>query len=113
MGADVSRCNADGLAAEVETRLVSERERAPDAKAPAATAATTSLECDWDTLGTDMNTTNLDDPTLLDPWFETTGDGCGKMDVPLMDGDFFSRELIELGLEEPLPPPDMIEELCV
>ncbi|EKD21317.1 fungal specific transcription factor domain-containing protein [Drepanopeziza brunnea f. sp. 'multigermtubi' MB_m1] len=94
--------------AEVETKLVSDKEKASNAEAP-ATAGADSLEADWNAsgLGLDMNI-NMDDPKLLDPSFE----GIQNTDQFLpLDDNFPSQELIELGLEEPLPPQDMIDEL--
>ncbi|KAG4433416.1 hypothetical protein IFR05_011102 [Cadophora sp. M221] len=94
--------------AEVETRLVAETKAA--AAAPAATQtpptaqANISVEADWNT---------LDDPTLLDPVFDVPTTEFGLPDTELPPGNDYnySQELLALGLDEPLPPQDMIDEL--
>ncbi len=57
---------------------------------------------------------NLDlDDGLLDPSFDISQPGYGlPVPAPTMPSDDFdSYELIGLGLQEPLPPQDMIDEL--
>ncbi len=61
----------------------------------------------------DMNI-DMDDPTLMNTTFDLPTVDFGLQDQPLpLDDNFFSQELLELGLDEPLPPQDMINELCV
>jgi len=108
--------------AEVETRLVAETKAAAAAAAAASTTqaptsiqATTSVEADWNTLGMDMEmdmNIDLDDPTLLDPGFDMPSTGFGVPDMePSPANNLYSQELLQLGLDEPLPPQDMIDEL--
>lgn len=73
---------------------------------------TTSLEADWTTLGMDMDM-NIDDSVLLDAAFDMPSSNFTPqhMETPPVENNFFSQELIELGLDEPLPPQEMIDEL--
>lgn len=107
--------------AEVETRLVAETKAAAAAAAavttqiPATTQAPTSVEADWNTLGMDLEmdmNIDLDDPTLLDPGFEMPSTGFGIPDTePSAANNYSSQELLQLGLDEPLPPQGMIDEM--
>jgi len=84
-------------------------------QAPTSIQATTSVEADWNTLGIDMEmdmNIDLDDPTLLDPGFDMPSTGFGVPDMePSPANNLYSQELLQLGLDEPLPPQDMIDEL--
>lgn len=68
------------------------------------------METDWDALGMDMN---LDDPDFIDPAFDMPQFTMPVENPSILAGDFFSHELLALGLEEPLPPQDMMDELFV
>ena len=59
-----------------------------------------------------MNT-KIGDESVMDASFERAQADFSFQtpDPSLLGGDFFSHEVISLGLEEPLPPEDMIEEL--
>jgi hypothetical protein len=62
----------------------------------------------------DMNLDlDLDDDGLLDPSFDISQPGLGfSAPAPNMPTDYFgSYELIGLGVQEPLPPQDMMDEL--
>ena len=52
---------------------------------------------------------DLGDGGLQDSSYDFSGLGNGGSSIP-NDG-LFSQELLALGLEEPLPPQDMIDEL--
>lgn len=83
---------------------------------PTTAQANASMEADWNTLGMDMDmdmNIDLDDPTLLDPVFDvpTTGFGLPNTELPPANDYNYSQELLALGLDEPLPPQDMIDEL--
>jgi hypothetical protein len=69
---------------------------------------------DWNSIGMSMNLDpELDDDGLLDPSFDISQPGLGfSAPAPTMPTDYFgSYELIGLGLQEPLPPQDMMDEL--
>lgn len=84
--------------AQVETQLIAEKQ--------STSVNTASVEADWNSLGMDL------DEQLLDPAFDISQPGFGLDAAPSMQiGDFRSFELISLGLQEPLPPQDMIDEL--
>jgi hypothetical protein len=92
--------------AQVETQLISESKHT-------ATATTTSApggEADW---GMDMNL-DLDDG-LLNPSFNISQSAFGVPEPApmILGGDFGSYDLIGLGLQEPLPPQDMMDELYI
>ncbi|KAH9214645.1 hypothetical protein DL95DRAFT_300216 [Leptodontidium sp. 2 PMI_412] len=93
---------------ELEARLATQT--------PTTAQANASMEADWNTLGMDMDmdmNIDLDDPTLLDPVFDvpTTGFGLPNTELPPANDYNYSQELLALGLDEPLPPQDMIDEL--
>jgi hypothetical protein len=96
--------------AQVETQLISESKQT-------VTAQTTSIpggETDWDGLGMNMNLDlDLDNNGLLEPSFDISQHGFGfSAPAPTMPTDYFgSYELIGLGLQEPLPPQEMMDEL--
>jgi hypothetical protein len=59
----------------------------------------------------DMNL-DIGDAGIMDPSFDVSQAGFGlKREASIPMGDFFSQELLALGLQEPLPPPDMMDEL--
>lgn len=61
----------------------------------------------------DMNI-DLDDPTLLGSGFEMPSTGFGAPEPePSPANNYLSQELLQLGLDEPLPPQDMIDELYI
>lgn len=70
-----------------------------------------STEPDWNTMGMDMDM-NLDIGMGggIDATFEMPHTGFGMQNEP-SGGDFFTQELLALGLGEPLPPQDMMDEL--
>ena len=82
----------------------------------AATQASPSqgLEADWNTLGMDMNL-DMDDGGILDSAFDIQQSDFGlpPLGPSLPTGDLYSQELLGLGLQEPLPPQDMMDELWV
>lgn len=85
---------------------------------PAAAQASTSIEADWNPLGMDLDmdmdlNIDYDDPTLLDPEFNIPATAFGLQDaaLPLVNDFSSSQELLGLGLDEPLPPQVMINEL--
>lgn len=98
--------------AQVETQLISESKMN-------VTAQTTSIpggETDWDGLGMDLNLDlDLDNNVLLEPSFDISQHGFGfsaPAPAPTMHNNYFgSYELIALGLQEPLPPQEMMDEL--
>ena len=96
--------------AQVETQLISESKQS-------ASAQTTSIpggELDWTGIGMDMDMDlDLEDDGLLDPSFDISQPGLGfSVPAPAMPTDYFgSHELIGLGLQEPLPPQDVMDEL--
>ncbi len=96
------------MKAQVETQLVAESKTTTSGSQNASGA---SLE--WNDLGMDMNL-DLDGGDILDSFdmmqsgfgFQTLG---APSEIPIGDG--YSQELLSLGLQEPLPPQDMIDEL--
>ena len=95
--------------AQVETQLVSESKSRVSAQ---ISSAPDYIEADWNALGMDMNL-GMGDTNFLDPNFDVSQAGADFQTTgpTLPMGDFFSQELLELGLREPLPPQDMIDEL--
>ncbi|KAF8847788.1 hypothetical protein BDZ45DRAFT_698912 [Acephala macrosclerotiorum] len=96
--------------AQVETQLVSEQSKATTTSG----ATSISIEANWNDLTMDMDM-NIDmgDDSLLDGTFNLNP---GGFDFPppgpsIPMGDLFSHELLELGLNEPLPPQEMMDEL--
>lgn len=84
---------------------------------PGTTGTSTSapnIETDWDSIAKDLDL-DLDLDTVLDPSFHTEPfeyrsqptPQAAPAEVPL------SQELISLGLDEPLPPAYIIDELYV
>jgi hypothetical protein len=94
--------------AQVETQLISDSKQA----ASAHTTALLGGQTDWNNLGMDMNL-DLDDDGLLDPSYDISQPGFGfSTPAPAMPiDDFGSFDLIGLGLQEPLPPQQMMDEL--
>jgi hypothetical protein len=72
------------------------------------------LEADWDILADNMDMA-LGDGGLLNEPLNMQHPGCGfeGLAPSLPIEDFFSQELISLGLQEPLPPQDLIDDLYV
>jgi hypothetical protein len=68
------------------------------------------MEPDWNTLG--INYGYADDP-LFASGIEIPQSGYGfqDLDPSMIMGDGFSHELLSLGLQEPLPPQDMVDDL--
>lgn len=56
---------------------------------------------------------NLDDQDFMDPAFDMPQFAMPAENPSILAGDFYSQELLALGLEEPLPPQDMMDELFV
>jgi hypothetical protein len=92
----------------VETQLVSEQSKAATTQA----ATSISMEADWNDLSIDMNI-DIVDEGLLDGTFDinSTGFNIPPLGPTIPMGDIFSQELLELGLQEPLPPQEMMDEL--
>ncbi|KAE9367686.1 hypothetical protein N431DRAFT_444787 [Stipitochalara longipes BDJ] len=96
--------------AQVETQLITESKQT-------ASVQTTSIpggEMDWNAIGMDMNLDlDLEDDGLLDPSFDISQPGLDfSVPAPTMPTDYFgSYELIGLGLQEALPPQDIMDEL--
>lgn len=72
-------------------------------------------EADWNTVGMDldMNMDMGDSTTIGGSYGTSQGAFDGLMSNSLLAEDFFSHELLALGLQEPLPPQDMQDELYV
>lgn len=66
-----------------------------------------SMEPDWNNFPMDMNVDFENDALMDFPMPETAFTYQPEMPT----GDFFSQEVISLGLEEPLPPEEMIRDL--
>jgi hypothetical protein len=95
--------------AQVETQLISESKQTTSGQ----TTSIPSGDMDWNGIGMDINL-DLDlDDTLLDPSFDISQPGLDfSVPAPTISADYFgSYELIGLGLQEPLPPQDMMDEL--
>jgi hypothetical protein len=96
--------------AQVETQLITESKQT-------ASAPTTSIpggEMDWNDIRMDMNLDlDLEDDGVLDPSFDISQPGLVfSVPAPTMPTEYFaSHELIGLGLQEPLPPQDVMDEL--
>jgi hypothetical protein len=107
--------------AEVETKLVTEtssKNIAPTESQPPMF----SIQPDWNSFPLDMNNVDInmdmdfggddvviDDVLLNSNFAMPQADFAFVGDMP--DSGFFSQEVISLGLQEPLPPDDMVEEL--
>jgi hypothetical protein len=76
----------------------------------ANTTSGSNMEPDWNTLG--MNYGYADEPLFI-PGIEMAQSGFDIQEpgASTETGDFFSQELLSLGLQEPLPPQDMMDEL--
>jgi hypothetical protein len=64
-------------------------------------------EPDWNSYPTDMNMDFESDPLLNFPISDSTF----TFQPQIPTGDFFSQEIISMGLQEPLPPDEMIADL--
>jgi len=77
-----------------------------------------NMKADWHTLGMEMNL-EIDNSDLLDPSFQVPQIPQFGMESsappPVPSEDYFtqSQDLLALGLQEPLPPQDMMDELYV
>lgn len=76
-----------------------------------------NLEPDWDALADNMDIP-LEDGGILHASLDMHNMHAAGFDFPSLApslplGDPFSHDLIALGLDEPLPPQDMINELYV
>lgn len=94
--------------AQVETQLVGEKLAATQ-----SSPADLGIEGDWDGVGVDMEMNlDIDSAHLLDQSYNISHYNTKHIgDTSMPSGDFFSQELLGLGLQEPLPPQDMIDEL--
>ena len=92
----------DKRTAQVETQLTSDTKSG-------STSAKPSADANWDTLAMEMNI-DFTDGGIGDKEFGTAPKE-PKDQSTMPCGDFFSQEVISLGLEEPLPPDDLVEEL--
>jgi hypothetical protein len=74
------------------------------------TPPTQSGEADWNNYPMDINMENMDfdEDALLD---FPIPESAYTFQPQIPNGDFFSQEVISLGLQEPLPPDEMIDEL--
>ena len=88
---------------EVETQLLSESKQAAPATIPNDTP-------DWNTVGMDMNL-DLNDTGILDPAFDISNDGFGYQAPHISMDGFGSYDLMSLGVQEPLPAQDVMDEL--
>lgn len=72
-----------------------------------------NTEPDWNAIAMDMDISlDIGISGGMDSTFDIPQAGFGLQNEPLMSsGDFFSQELLALGLQEPLPPQDMMDEL--
>lgn len=104
---------ANKVIAEVETKLVNETTKT---KTPLTEGINGgfSVEADWNDLSVDMNLKNvemeIDFNDVQLPDYPLPEPSYNFLD-PIPGGDFFSQEVISLGLQEPLPPDDMIDNL--
>ena len=64
-----------------------------------------STEPDWNTLSLDMHVDFEDDAFM--------GTDFNLPSAQLPAEGFYTQEMVNLGLEEALPPDEMVEELCV
>jgi hypothetical protein len=96
--------------AQVETRLVAETKQT----AANSSAIEPNVSPDWNAMNMDMDI-NFNDGGLQNLGFDMLqgnmgGSGAGAS-VPI--GDYFSQEIVSLGLQEPLPPESLMDELYV
>ncbi|TVY75878.1 Citrinin biosynthesis transcriptional activator ctnR [Lachnellula suecica] len=94
--------------AQVETKLVAEQNMAGKTQYSSGE----NMDADWNFLADNMDIP-LDDAELLNEplVMQTSGFGFEGLMPSLPMGDPFSHELIGLGLQEPLPPQDVIDDL--
>ncbi|QSZ29267.1 hypothetical protein DSL72_003779 [Monilinia vaccinii-corymbosi] len=96
--------------AQVETQLVAETKHlAADDAVETNANANASAEPDWGAINIDVNL-NFADKGLQDLGFDAmNGNLEAGPSVPI--GDFFSQEVVSLGLQEPLPPESLMDDL--
>lgn len=71
-----------------------------------------NTEPDWNAMNLDMDMNMNMGTTNTDNTFDATADMFAMPKDPLNPmGDFFSTELLALGLQEPLPGQDVMDEL--
>lgn len=96
--------------AQVETQLVEET-NAKKSRNPSMTEASVDMSgMGWDGLGMDMNI-DFDDVGLADQMFDISQYQMPADNILFQPEPIFSQELIGLGIQEPLPPQDMMDEL--
>lgn len=98
--------------AQVETQLVAETKQMASSKAAETHAnADSNTDPDWGAMNIDMNM-NFADEGLQGLGFDIMNGNLGSVSsVPV--GDYFSQEVISLGLQEPLPPESLMDDLYV
>ncbi|KAG4025268.1 hypothetical protein MFRU_062g00210 [Monilinia fructicola] len=96
--------------AQVETQLVAETKQMASSKAAETHAnADSNTDPDWGAMNIDMNM-NFADEGLQGLGFDIMNGNLGSVSsVPV--GDYFSQEVISLGLQEPLPPESLMDDL--
>lgn len=100
--------------AQVETQLVGEQ-KAAGSRNPSITQvgveeAEMGMEPDWDGFGMDMNI-DFDDAGLADQMFDIPQYQMLEGNISYQSEPIFSQEILGLGLQEPLPPQDMMDDL--
>lgn len=107
------------MEAQVETQLVAETKLSISVEPPISAESVPmikplsafSTEPDWNTVGMDMDISlDMGMGGGIDAAFEMPQAGFGMQNDPSGE-EFFSQELLALGLGEPLPPQDMMDEL--
>lgn len=76
--------------------------------------ATFNTEPDWNAMNLDVNMRMDSGDSGMGNGLDMTPDIFEMPKDPINpNGDFFSQELLALGLQEPLPPQDVMDELYV
>ncbi|CAD6444977.1 262de15b-b350-4c43-8cdc-7ee8756edd8a [Sclerotinia trifoliorum] len=96
--------------AQVETQLVAETQQmAANKTVETNVSANTNVDPDWSAMNMDMDL-NFTDARLQDLGFDLMNGNMGAgSSVPV--GNFFSQEILSLGLQEPLPPESVMDDL--
>ncbi|KAI9641400.1 hypothetical protein NHQ30_010202 [Ciborinia camelliae] len=96
--------------AQVETQLVAEtKQRAANNAVETNESPDVNADPDWGAMNIDMDM-NFTDEGLQDLGFDILDGNLGTgSSLPI--GDFFSQEVISLGLQEPLPPESLMDDL--
>jgi len=95
--------------AQVETQLTSETTKLSANIEPLSHFNT---EPDWNAMNLDMDLNMMNATSGVDNTFDASNDMFGLPKDPINpSGDYFSTELLALGLQEPLPGQDVMDEL--